>query len=93
MTFEWDEEKNKINIKKHGISFSEAVRVFLDEKRIEKYDAEHLTLEEERIKVLGIVNKVVVVIYTERKENIRLISARFAEKEEINEYYSNYDLR
>lgn len=93
MTFEWDEEKNKINIKKHGMSFSEAVRVFLDEKRLEKYDAEHSTPDEERIKVLGLVNRVVLVIYTERKENIRIISARFAEKEEIDEYYRNYDLR
>lgn len=93
MTFEWDEEKNNINIKKHGISFSEAVRVFLDEKRIEKYDIEHSTIDEDRIKVLGLVHKVVVVIYTERRKNIRMISARFAEKEEINEYYRNYDLR
>ena len=93
MKFEWDEVKNRINIKKHGISFSEAVRVFLDDKRIEKYDEEHSTLGEERIKVLGLVYKVVVVIYTERHENIRLISARFAEKEEIDEYYSNYDIR
>ena len=36
MTFEWDENKNKINKKKHGVSFEMAVRVFLDEKRIEK---------------------------------------------------------
>ena len=93
MKFEWDEVKNRINIKKHGISFSEAVRVFLDDKRIEKYDEEHSTLGEERIKVLGLVYKVVVVIYTERHENIRLISARFAEKEEIDEYHSNYDIR
>ena len=93
MKFEWDEVKNRINIKKHGISFSEAVRVFLDDKRIEKYDEEHSTLGEERIKVLGLVYKVVVVIYTERHENIRLVSARFAEKEEIDEYYSNYDIR
>ncbi|MEE3410590.1 MAG: BrnT family toxin [Treponema sp.] len=93
MIFEWDKKKNAVNVKKHGLSFEEAVRVFLDEKRIEKLDEDHSTLEEERFKVLGLVHKVVVVIYTERKENIRLISARFAEKEEVDEYYSNYDLR
>ena len=93
MTFEWDDDKNRKNIQKHGISFSEAIRVFLDEKRIEKYDEKHSTIEEERIKVLGLVYKVVVVIYTERHENIRVISARFADKEEIDEYYSDYDAR
>lgn len=93
MTFEWDDEKNSINIKKHGISFSEAAMVFLDDKRIEKIDLIHSTIEEERVKVIGVVHKVVVVIYTERNKNIRMISARFAEKEEINEYYRNYDIR
>ena len=52
MIFEWDEEKNIQNLKKHGITFDEAVRVFLDEKRIEKIDFEHSNTEEERIKVL-----------------------------------------
>lgn len=45
MLFEWDEEKNRINKEKHdGIGFEFAVRVFLDEKRIERYDALHSTL-------------------------------------------------
>lgn len=52
MTFEWDEKKNAINKKKHGISFEMAVRVFLDEKRVEKLDLEHSTLEEERINII-----------------------------------------
>lgn len=34
MTFEWDENKNRINKKKHGVSFEMAVRVYLDDKRI-----------------------------------------------------------
>ncbi|QTQ11217.1 BrnT family toxin [Treponema parvum] len=93
MTFEWDEKKNAINKKKHGIDFYEAVRVFLDDKRIEKYDEGNSSPEEERTKVLGLAHKVVVVIYTERHENLRIISARFATKEERDEYYSNYDLR
>ena len=38
MQFEWDEEKNRKNIKKHGISFELAAKVFLDENRIENYD-------------------------------------------------------
>ena len=44
MTFEWDNQKNEYNKKNHdGISFEFAVRVFLDEKRIEKYDWIHST--------------------------------------------------
>lgn len=38
---EWDEEKEKINIKKHGISFSTAAFVFNDPNRLEYYDEEH----------------------------------------------------
>ena len=49
MIFEWDEIKNENNIKKHdGISFKIAARVFLDSNRIEKYDEQHSTLEEQR---------------------------------------------
>lgn len=49
MTFEWDEAKNERNKAKHGgIGFEMAVRVFLDEKRIEKYDRLHSTEMEDR---------------------------------------------
>ena len=95
MTFEWDEKKNTINKKKHGISFEMAVRVFLDEKRVEKLDIEHSTLEEERINIIGRVSDMLVlfVVATDRKGNIRIISARRAEKAEEEEYYENYDAR
>lgn len=95
MTFEWDEKKNVINKKKHGISFEMAVRVFLDEKRVEKLDLEHSTLEEERINIIGRVSDMLVlfVVATDRKGNIRIISARRAEEDEEEEYYENYDAR
>ena len=95
MIFEWDEIKNETNIKKHdGISFKIAARVFLDSKRIEKYDEQHSTLEEQRWNAIGLVEDVLFVVFTERKNDIiRLISARKANQEEINEYYSNYDIR
>ena len=93
MDFEWDVGKNKANIKKHGISFELAAKVFLDSKRIERYDAEHSSIEEQLYKTIGMVNKVVTVIYTERKTAIRIISARLAEQEEIDEYYKNYEFR
>jgi len=93
MNFEWDTEKNKANIKKHGVAFEMAAKVFLDEKRIERYDAEHSSIDESRYKTIGMVGKVLTVIYTERKTAIRIISARLAEKEEIDEYYKDYELR
>lgn len=94
MIYEWDNEKNEINKRKHdGISFEFAVRVFLDEKRIEKYDKNHSTNTEDRWNVIGKVDDIIFVVYTERGDRTRLISARKATKEENNEYYDNYDLR
>ena len=93
MKFEWDENKNKENIRKHRLSFFDAIRVFEDEKRLEKYDAENSTPEEERWDVIGMVNRILFVVVTERKDSIRLISARAATRNEIEEYYSNYDDR
>ena len=94
MQFEWDEEKNRINKEKHdGIGFEYAVRVFLDEKRIERYDELHSTLTEERWNAIGMVGKVLFVVYTERSESIRIISARRATKAEEREYYDGYEFR
>ena len=47
LVFEYDEEKNRKNIEKHGISFKTAARVFFDYDRIEMYDEEH-SAEEDR---------------------------------------------
>lgn len=94
MVYEWDNEKNEINKKKHdGICFELAVRVFLDDKRIEKYDYNHSTVTENRWIVIGKVDEILFVVYTERDERTRIISARKATKEEIYEYHDNYDLR
>lgn len=86
MTFGWDDEKNKINLEKHGIDFETAMLVFNDLQRIGIYDMEHST-EEDRYNTIGMVNDVIFVVYTERKDNIRLISARIATKTERSIYY------
>ena len=52
MLFEYDEEKNQANIKKHGISFRSAARVFFDYDRIELYDEEN-SVEEDRFDTIG----------------------------------------
>ena len=89
MVFEWDEEKNKTNLKKHGIDFETAAFVFCDNDRLEYYDEEHSTLED-RFITIGEIKEVLivlVVVYTERKEAIRIISARKANNRERREHY------
>lgn len=95
MTFEWDVRKSRINQRKHdGISFEMAARVFLDNKRLDVLDEIHSSATEERWNAIGMVEEVLFVVYTERVgERIRIISARKAEKEEIDDYYRNYDAR
>lgn len=84
--FEWDEEKDRLNFKKHGINFKTAAKVFLDPNKMIRKDEEHL--EEERYNVLGKVGKILFVVCAFRDENtVRLISARVAavpEKERYN---------
>ncbi len=91
MQFEWDEDKERNNIAKHGIDFSTAALVFGDENRIEKYDEKH-SVDEDRYITIGTINgvvAVVLVVYTEREEAIRIISARLATKREKKEYYDD----
>ena len=88
--FEWDENKNKANIKKHKISFDEAKSVFFDENARVISDPEH-SVTEERYIILGISKKlkllVVVHAYRKNDEVIRIISARKATKSESKYYY------
>ena len=95
MEFEWDEAKDRLNRKKHGIGFCEALPAFLDPKRIERIDGIHSTPEEERVDIIGRVRDSLLVfgVYTDRNGRIRIISVRKAEKEEIDEYYRDYDAR
>ena len=86
---EWDDKKYEINIKKHGVYFEDAARIFLDDNRIEEFDELHSEFEE-RWKVIGKVMNILVVIYTERVEKYRLISARYATTKEEEEYYGQY---
>lgn len=86
LSFEWDEEKNRINREKHGISFETASYVFQDEYYIEMYDFEH-SIEEDRYIAIGRVGELLFVVFTERGEKIRLISARLATERERRLYY------
>ena len=83
---EWDDNKNRLNIKKHGISFETAALVFADEERIEYYDKLHRQ-DEDRYVVLGCVQGILYVVYTMRDEAARIISARMANSQERRIYY------
>lgn len=86
--FEWDDAKNKINKIKHGINFKTAAKVFNDPYRIEDYDREH-SQDEDRWNVIGMVDDILFVVYTERGDKTRLISARKAEPADRRRYYGN----
>ncbi len=85
--FEWDSNKAASNRAKHGISFEEAKDVFRDTFAIEALD-DREDYGEERYTLIGMArNKLLFVVYTERRGKFRLISARKAEKDEQDEYY------
>ncbi|MEJ2210552.1 MAG: BrnT family toxin [Anaerolineae bacterium] len=85
--FEWDAEKAQTNLRKHRVSFDEAVTVFNDPFSVTILDPEHSD-DEDRFIDVGIsdTGDVLVVIYTERGENIRIISCRRATPRERRLY-------
>ena len=89
--FEWDTEKEIVNIKKHGVDFTTAAAVFLDDNRIEFYDETH-SCEEDRYITIGISIGVITVVYTVRDPNIHIISARYADKAEKELYYGKKEI-
>ncbi len=86
MQFEWDEDKNIRNRQKHKISFETAAHVFDDPNYIEMYDFEH-SVEEDRYIAIGKVGDILFVVFTEKRDTIRLISARLATSVERELYY------
>ncbi|MGK7937637.1 MAG: BrnT family toxin [Xenococcaceae cyanobacterium] len=86
MEFEWDENKRRSNLSKHGIDFVDAAKIF-NSSVLERVDNRY-DYDETRIVTLGEVNGVVLfVVYTKRGEVRRIISARRATKGERNKYY------
>ena len=85
MNFEWDEAKNEANIAKHGISFLSAARVF--DGPILRYPDTRRDYGEARILAIGLAEGTeLAVVYTERGEAIRIISARRARRDERRTY-------
>lgn len=84
MEFEWDDEKESTNRKKHGLSFSEAAGLFRSGNDfLEIFDADHSEDEDRFIAIGPVTRGLVVVVYTEAAEGVvRIISAREATRRE-----------
>lgn len=90
--FEWDKAKAEINLKKHQVSFDEAMTVFYDDNALLLPDPDH-SFNEERFILLGYsqLNNILVVVHCERENNIRIISARKATLKEMTQYRGQYE--
>ncbi|MDR1469785.1 MAG: BrnT family toxin [Spirochaetaceae bacterium] len=93
LKFVWDENKNRENLKKHGVDFGTAIFVFNDPNCVKIFDAVH-SINEDRWNVIGMVRDVVLfVVETEITDNvIRIISARKANRNEREKYNGENDL-
>ncbi len=87
LKFEWDEDKAKLNQKKHGVSFEEAASIFNDPLSINFDDPEH-SLGENRYIIIGLSHqgRYLFVSHTDRDDKIRLISARLVTPKERRYY-------
>ena len=90
ISFSWDDRKNEVNEKKHGVSFDEAKTVFYDENAIRYYDPDHSD-DEDRFLTVGVSQKLRILIvchcFREDDSVIRIISARKATKGEEDNYW------
>jgi uncharacterized DUF497 family protein len=85
MAYQWDNDKAATNLSKHGIDFADAVSVFADDLAVTVSEEQ---FDEERFITIGIdaLGRVLVVVYTWRGNEIRLISARKATRSERKQY-------
>ena len=88
MHFEWDTKKEQSNQKKHQVPFEEAATLWTDPLAFIAPDPEHSIIEEEREWIIGesYKGRLLVVVYTQKGETIRIISARPATKRERQQY-------
>ena len=88
--FEWDAEKARANLRKHGVDLADAVAVFEDERGLTMRD-ELTAVDEQRYLTMGtdMRGRILVVAYTWRESRIRLFSARRATASERQRYLAN----
>ena len=87
--FEWDENKSKNNLQKHGFAFNEILEVFNDPYLHEVYDVDHSKEDEDRYKCLGCLSGllIILVVISDNNGMRRIISARKATPKERTWYY------
>ena len=87
LEFEWDPVKAELNLKEHGVSFDEATTIFRDTLSITISDPDHSDYEDRFIDI-GMSHRMQLLVasYTERKDKIRIISARQATRTERKNY-------
>jgi uncharacterized protein len=90
ISFSWDDKKNEVNKKKHGVSFDEARTVFYDENAIRYFDPDH-SGDEDRFLMVGMSQKLRIIIvchfFREEDSVIMIISARKGTKGEEDNYW------
>jgi uncharacterized protein len=88
MEFEFDPDKARTNLRKHGVSFAHAEQALRDEMALTVEDPD--ALGEQRFVTLGMdaLGRVLVVVHTQREERTRLISARKASRGESEQYHA-----
>jgi len=93
LRFEWDRAKSRLNVRRHGVSFTEAVSVFLDEHALLIDDPDH-SHSEDRFVLLGLNSslRLLLVCHCYRAEGavIRIISARKADRPEHRDYFGRF---
>ena len=89
LNVEWDDEKAASNLTKHHVTFEDAMLVFYDPYRLERYDGRE-DYGEDRFLTIALVGTAdLAVAYTMRNDTIRLISARKADRHERHDYWKN----
>ena len=89
MEFEWDEDKNWLNIAKHKLDFAQAAEVFAGD-HIESFDT-RFDYAEDRLSLLGLLDgRCVQITYTHRDDRIRIISFRKASRYEQTRFFETY---
>ena len=91
LQFEWDSEKEWENIREHGVNFTDASNVFFDYSRMERHDDDSSD-DEDRWQTMGFFKDVLFVVFTERGDVTRIISARVAEPFERRIYYGDSEI-
>ena len=87
LKFEWDEAKNRLNVRRHGVDFADVTDFLDDPGVIERLDLRDDYGEERIMAIANVGGRIMAILYVERGSAIRLISARTASRDETNDYF------